>query len=206
MEHSTPQKSEHRDESSARSRMVRAAARLLIDNGPSAITHRRVAEAAGVPVGSANYFFPTRKGLYAFAVEAAESLRLEAAQGLVAAVPPATRTPAETAHLLIQTWYAPHVGRDVVRARLEPMIDALHEPELRDIMSRSRPKLLQVLRELLEKSGFGGVTDVDLVALVLDGSLLYEHDLDETTVLESAEDSLSRLLRLVAGEPPRARE
>ncbi|MFC4223209.1 TetR/AcrR family transcriptional regulator [Lysinibacter cavernae] len=185
---------------SAHERMVAAAANLLIDQGPDAITHRRVAEAANIPLGSANYFFPTRRELYAFAVEAAEATRLEAAQQIADELATASRSATETARLLIQTWYAPHVGRDVVRARLNPMIDALHDPELSTVMAASRPRLLAVLTRVLEKSGFTGVTDVDLVALVLDGSLLYERETEDADPLSNAERQVARQLVLIASQ------
>ena len=43
--------------------MVEAAAHLLIEEGFGAVTHRRVARAAGVPQGSASYYFPTSASL-----------------------------------------------------------------------------------------------------------------------------------------------
>ncbi|MGO2042165.1 MAG: TetR family transcriptional regulator, partial [Cellulosimicrobium funkei] len=55
--------------------MVDAAAHLLIDQGFAAVTHRQVARAAGVPQGSASYYFPTSASLVAAAVEAAEDVR-----------------------------------------------------------------------------------------------------------------------------------
>ncbi|QIK63391.1 TetR family transcriptional regulator [Leucobacter viscericola] len=180
-----------------REKMVAAAASLLIEQGPDSITHRKVAEAAHVPLGSANYFFPTKKQLYAFAVEAAEAMRLQSAQQMADSLAPAPRTPAETAKLLIQTWYAPHVGPDVVRARLYPMIDALHDPELGAVMGKSRPKLLAVLTEVLEKCGFANAKDADLVALVLDGSLLYDRHSSEPDTLKIAERQVARQLVLI---------
>ena len=180
-----------------RKRMERAAAELLIDEGPDAITHRRVAETAGVPRGSANYFFSTRAALYAAAVRAAEAHRLRSARAFAEAIEPADRGALETAGLLISAWYAPHVGADVVRARLEPMIDAIHEPELRELMSESRPELLDVLREVLARSGYRTDADIDLIALVLDGALLYESHVGSGEELEAARGIVARLLALL---------
>lgn len=178
--------------------MVEAAAHLLIESGPSAITHRRVAEAAGVPLGSANYFFPSRAQLYAFAVEAAEASRVRAATEFARGLPRARRSPAATADLLIRTWYAPHVDHDVVRARLEPMIDALHSPELRRIMNDSRPALVAALETALERSGYPQFADVELVALLLDSALTYANSIHSEDAYALATDALARLLTLIA--------
>lgn len=193
---------------SPQERMVAAAAELLIHAGPDAITHRRVAEAAGVPRGSANYFFPTRAELFSTAVRSAELVRLAGATRVAEAIVPRWRTPAEAAALLIEAWYAPGAGPDVVRARLDPMIDALHEPELAAVMAESRPRLLAVLRVVLERCGFRADADVDLIALVLDGSLVYEHRIDPAEALEAARGIVTRLLALLprgAGGAPSER-
>lgn len=99
--------------------------------------------------------------------------------------------------LLIEAWYAPGAGPDVVRARLDPMIDALHEPELAAVMSESRPRLLAVLGLVLERCGFRADADVDLIALVLDGSLVYEHRIDPDEALTAAHGIVARLLALL---------
>lgn len=183
--------SEARAASTSRERMERAAARLLIDEGPAAVTHRRVAEAADVPRGSANYYFATRAELYAVAVRAAEARRLDAARAAAA------RSDEDTAALLIAVWYAPHVGPDVVRARLEPMLDALHDPELRAIMAVTRPELLGTLGEVLARSGYRAEADVELIALVLDSALLYENRLGVADELTAARAIVARVLALM---------
>ena len=177
--------------------MATAAAKLLIHEGPDAITHRRVAEAAGVPRGSANYFFPTRAELFATAVRSAEQVRLAGAGHVADTIVPRWRTPDEAAKLLIAAWYAPGAGPDVVRARLDPMIDALHEPELAAVMAESRPRLLGVLGRVLERCGFRADADVDLIALVLDGALVYEYRIDPDEALAAAHGIVGRLLALL---------
>src|SRR5699024_2111078 len=126
--------------------MRSAAAQLLIDQGPSAITHRRVAEAAGLPPGSAAYYYPTREGLYAAAVEAAENLRATAAHELAHGLEFRDRTQQAVARLLIETWYAPKLRDDVVPVRLEPMLAAVRQEGLSEIMARARPRHLDALR------------------------------------------------------------
>ncbi|HEY8525960.1 MAG TPA: TetR family transcriptional regulator [Acidimicrobiales bacterium] len=54
-------------------RIVQAAAELLTDGGPPAVTHRAVAARAGVPLGSTTYYFADRDELLAAAIERARA-------------------------------------------------------------------------------------------------------------------------------------
>lgn len=56
-----------------RSSIVAAAADLLTDGGPPAVTHRAVAARAGVPLGSTTYYFAGRDELLAAAIERARA-------------------------------------------------------------------------------------------------------------------------------------
>jgi DNA-binding transcriptional regulator YbjK len=56
-----------------RSSIVEAAADLLTDGGPPAVTHRAVAARAGVPLGSTTYYFADRDELLAAAIERARA-------------------------------------------------------------------------------------------------------------------------------------
>lgn len=181
-----------------RAAMTAAAATLLIQAGPRAITHRSVAQAAGVPVGSANYIFPTRAELYASAVEAAEGLRLAAAREFAAALPRARRGSREVAGLLIRAWYSPSLEAGVVHSRLEPMLGATADPELQAIMRLARPRLLAVLAEVLERSQHHVGEEIELVAQAIDASLLYASGSGEPDPIEIAVGSLARLLDLIA--------
>lgn len=176
-----------------------AAARLLIDEGPAAVTHRRVADAAGVPAGSANYYFPAKAQLYAEAVRAAEEIRGTGALQLAQELARRKRSEYVTAGLLIETFYAPGLRPDVVTTRLEPMLAAHRDPELRAIMLSSRTRLLQALRIVLEKSGYPDVAagqDVDLLAQSIDASLLRAGLSGEEDPVAVAASSVARLLEL----------
>lgn len=179
-----------------RNRMARAAAGLLINDGPEAITHRKVAEAAGVPLGSSSYWFKSSRELFAAAVTEAENLRADAALALSETSDMGDRSPVHVADLLIHIWYAPQVGPDVVRARLQPMIDALHDPELGAIMALNRSRMLDALSIVLTRAGYD-IADVDLVAHVLDSSLIYSASIGDRDPMTSATNVVARLLNLV---------
>ncbi|MFD6175385.1 MULTISPECIES: TetR/AcrR family transcriptional regulator [unclassified Isoptericola] len=179
-------------------RMVEAAAVLLIDEGFGAVTHRRVAEAAGLPQGSASYYFPSSAALVAAAVEAAEELRGASAQAAAEALPHRRRSAATTARLLVEVLYAPHVDDTVVARRLDPMMTAMRDPALQPIMRRSRPRLLAAARTVLAASGFEAACadprDVDLVAHVVDAALLTAASAGTDGVLDRATATVARLL------------
>lgn len=179
--------------------MREAAARLLIDEGPEAITHRRVAAAAGVPIGSASYYFPTRDGLYRAAVEAAEEVRVAGAREYAAALPRRARGPRTTARLLVEALYAPHLEPDVVAVRLAPMLEATRSQATAPTMQASWPAYLAVFRTVLEKSGYAGVTDEGIVALrlMVDAGLLYAGTAGAHDAVEYSVGRVAALLALL---------
>jgi DNA-binding transcriptional regulator YbjK len=68
-----------------RSSIVEAAADLLTDGGPPAVTHRAVAARAGVPLGSTTYYFADRDELLAAAIERARDADVTRARAAAAA-------------------------------------------------------------------------------------------------------------------------
>ena len=174
--------------------MAEAAAHLLIEEGFGAVTHRQVARAAGVPQGSASYYFPTSASLVSTAVEAAEDVRATAAQERADALSREPRSSAATARELIETLYAPHVDDTVVDVRLDPMLTAMRDPALRPIMRASRPRLLAAARTVLDASGHAHVSDVDLVAHVVDAALLSAAAAEDGRVLDHATETVARFL------------
>ena len=58
-----------------RADILAAACELLAHGGTAAVTHRQVAERAGVPNGSIRYYFATRDALLTACVEDIESRR-----------------------------------------------------------------------------------------------------------------------------------
>lgn len=200
-----PTRTTHQRRSADRQEAMRAAAaRLLIDEGPAAVTHRRVATEAGLPAGSASYYFPARAALYEEAVRAAEDVRADSAQRHAQGLARRNRAPATVAALLVETLYAPHVDADVVRIRLEPMLSATREPRLREIMRATRPRLLAALAEVLRRSGYPTVAatpDLDLIAQVIDATLLYATASGEDDAVGAAVRSAARVLELADGAP-----
>ncbi|CAM3246846.1 helix-turn-helix domain-containing protein [Nocardioides dubius] len=180
--------------------MREAAARLLIDRGPDAVTHRQVAAAAGLPQGSASYYFPNREGLFLAAVEEAERIRVAGAHAYADALRRRARTPATTARLLVEALYAPHLEPDVVTLRLAPMLEATRTPGTAAVMSTSWPQLLAALRTVLDASGYPEIADDDVVQLRLlaDAALLYATTAGSADAIKYAVERVARLLTQLA--------
>lgn len=185
--------------------LVDAAAAVLIEHGPAAVTHRRVAAEADVPAGSANYYFPSKSVLYEEAVRRAEEIRRDAAMAYAMSVPEADRSALATARLLIETFYAPGLDADVVTTRLEPMLAAYRDPDLHATMVYFRPGHLDALRTVLRRSGRAGAADgpdVDLLAQMIDASLLHAGLSGDVDPVGAAAVLVGRLLSLVDSSGP----
>lgn len=179
--------------------LVDAAASLLIRVGPAAITHRRVAAEAGVPAGSANYYFPSKSVLFVAAVRRAEEMRSASAAELASAVPVRTRSAIETARLMIEIFFAPQLTSDVLAVRLEPMLAAHGDPELRQIIADFRPLHLDAQRVVLRRSGYETIADgpdVELLARMIESSLLYAGQTGDADPIDAASRSVARLIEL----------
>ncbi|MFD1826678.1 MULTISPECIES: TetR/AcrR family transcriptional regulator [Mumia] len=183
-----------------------AAGRLLIEEGPDAVTYRGVALAAGLPAGTASYYFPSHDELYAAAVDAAEEQRTEAAHAQANSLEEKPRTALEVARLLIDVAYAPHVAEDVVTRRLEPMLAAQRNERLRPTMTASRPRLLDALATVVTRSGHPPPEpdDLELLAQVIDAGLMYARARGSEHVIDDAALTVARILTLIDKERPQA--
>jgi AcrR family transcriptional regulator len=179
--------------------MAAAAARLLIDEGPSAVTHRRAAEAAGLAAGSGNYYFPSKKELFRAAVAGAEDLRSESALKVARDCHGGEESLTSVALRLMAIYFAPKLGSNVVTARLNPILDAGHDPELQEIIRNHQPLLARALNIGLER--MTGQTlasdDMKLLMQTIGASLLYGFALGEDDLLGYSAASVARILDLL---------
>lgn len=183
--------------------MAEAAARLLIEEGPGAVTHRRVAEAAGLAPGSGSYYFPSKRELIRTAVAGAEDLRSRSALEQAEACAAGQQSLDEVAGVLIGIFFAPRISSDVVARRLNPILDAGHDPQLRQIIREHQPLLGRALNLALEKMTGTALRSGDLEMLMqtIGSSLLYGTALGEEDPVAYAGRSVARLLELFGVSP-----
>src|SRR5215469_6681693 len=112
-----------------RTEILEAALRIVADGGPDAITFRRVAERAGVPLGSLTYYFESREEL----LREAFRLYLSEAAAFVRNVEEGSRphTPSQVINL-VMTIMRREFSDDpaMVRVEYELILYAVREPEL----------------------------------------------------------------------------
>ena len=123
---------------SRRAEIADAAITTLARNGMRGLTHRAVDRAAGLPEGSASYYFRTRQALLQATVE--RLAELDSTDIL-----PSTSLPvlsgheldtfAATAAAIIESWLT--TGRERQLARYELALEATRRPELRDALVTS---------------------------------------------------------------------
>jgi DNA-binding transcriptional regulator YbjK len=112
--------------------LIEAAVRLLGRDGRQAVTHRAVAEEAGVPLGSTTYYFKSRDDLLAQALGHITDRVIEAVDETTERF-----TAAESAEELADAlceWLVEAVepGRNRYVAEYELWLEAARRPELRD--------------------------------------------------------------------------
>jgi DNA-binding transcriptional regulator YbjK len=123
---------------SRRAEIADAAITTLARDGMRGLTHRAVDRAAGLPEGSASYYFRTRQALLQATVE--RLAELDSAEML-----PSTGLPVQSGHELdafalaaasiIDNWLT--AGRERQLARYELALEATRRPELRDALIAS---------------------------------------------------------------------
>jgi DNA-binding transcriptional regulator YbjK len=132
---------------SRRALIADAAISTLARDGMRGLTHRAVDRTAGLPEGSASYYFRTRQALLQATVERLAELTttdMAASAGLIAQVatadgaagspPPGQELDAfgATAAALLESWLT--TGRERQLARYELSLEATRRPELRQVL------------------------------------------------------------------------
>jgi len=123
---------------SRRADIADAAIRTLARDGMRGLTHRAVDRAAGLPEGSASYYFRTRQALLRATVE--RLAELDSADMLNGTGVPARPGQgldafADAAAAIIESWLT--TGRERQLARYELALEANRRPELRQALAAS---------------------------------------------------------------------
>jgi DNA-binding transcriptional regulator YbjK len=145
---------------SRRALIADAAISTLARDGMRGLTHRAVDRAAGLPEGSASYYFRTRQALLQATVERlAELTSADMLDG--AAMPDRTAVPplpgheldalAGVAAALIESWLT--TGRERQLARYELSLEATRRPELRQTLVTTGAAIRAVVADRLAAAG-----------------------------------------------------
>lgn len=151
-----------------RALIVDAAAAFALQHGIAALSHRQVAAAANVPLGSTTYYFASLDELRAAAVEQMligdrERRRTAIGDGLAADV-----TAAELARCLIDVIIALSRLDEPVQVALlyERLAEAVRSPELAEVLRNASIEVIADVEQLIAGTPWAGSDPTALLALV----------------------------------------
>lgn len=132
-----------------------AAAELLVEGGFDAVRHRAVATRAGLPLASTTYYFESLDDLIACAVELLGNRELEVMRGRIDGLGDLAHDVEPTVDLIVDLLIGPAEddGRERLIARYERFIASARHPQLRDVQSRLRAQIDDLLTDVLRRSG-----------------------------------------------------
>jgi DNA-binding transcriptional regulator YbjK len=154
---------------------LEAALRVVAEIGPEALTHRRVAQEAGLPLAATTYWFTSKEELVAEAYRLAAARDVERAEQLADAL---AEEELLSGALLAERLAALVAGElDGDRAGLLAgyalCLEAARRPELREISSAWTDAYRALASQLMAQAGSRRPdADGELLAAVLDGLLL----------------------------------
>ncbi|MGW0227838.1 TetR/AcrR family transcriptional regulator [Actinopolymorpha singaporensis] len=172
--------------------MVAAAADLLEDAGVDAVSHRAVARRAGVPLGSTTYYFASLDDLWAAAAGALAQRWVRRAARSAASVPEGSYSEREAAHRLARAVLP--AGRPAVLAQYEQLLAAARYPAVAAVLRGMRPAFLEVIDDLLARTGWAGRAGADVVLALVDGAAVSALSEGRGDAREVATDLLAQLL------------
>jgi DNA-binding transcriptional regulator YbjK len=177
--------------------LLEAALRLIGDGGLHALSHRAVEAEAGVPPGSAVYYFRTRDQLVAAVVHYLVDLDRTTGERLAHDVAMALARhdgQASTDQLLadVAEWF--DRGRGTQLARYELELAGARDPRLRESMSEGAASFWRLFEPLVAAAGSQDAEhDARMVVAMLDGLLMdrFTHDPPDASLIA---DGLRRIL------------
>jgi DNA-binding transcriptional regulator YbjK len=158
--------------------LVSAARELLVEQGFSALSHRSVAERAGVPLSATTYYFSSLENLLGEAVSGLAADWLRAATEVVEALPEKVRGTRRAAGALVDLAVLGSRGRSgnqpvTALVLYERYLEAARHPHLRELVATYDDHLERLVDEVLRRAGLPAApADGRLVLAVLDGALL----------------------------------
>lgn len=152
-----------------RDQILEAALRLIGSSGREAVTHRAVAEEAGVPLGSTTYYFNSRDDLLGQALEHVSAQEIERYDGLAEDLR-RLNSPTELADRLLSELVSAAQDRIAYIAEYELWLEAGRRPELREAAQSWCDAEQRAVAGALEHLGSTDPrADASLVVAALDG-------------------------------------
>jgi DNA-binding transcriptional regulator YbjK len=158
-----------------REALLDAVLRVVAEAGVDAVTHRRVAEVAGLPLASTTYWFESKEHLLTAALERAADRDIERLRAFLSDAPEPTADPLG---LVVDAILDPveelgQTSRGCLLATYALMLEAARRPALRDVTTRWSDAYLKALPPLLAAAGSRQPrSDAELLLAAADGLLV----------------------------------
>ena len=177
-----------------REALLEAVLRIVAEVGPDAVTHRRVAEVAGLPLASTTYWFDSKEHLLTAALELAAERDTARLLAYGAEMERSDVDPLDAVVIAIGDCDdGSQPNRGSIIATFALLLEAARRPALQQIAQRWTEAYLLTLSRLLERAGSASPrADAELLIGATDGLLL------EQLASGKTENLNPRLRRLAA--------
>lgn len=138
-----------------RLQLLEATLRVIGTRGINAVSHRSVAEEAGVPLGSTTYYFESKQDIVVKALRFAATTEIERTESQIERLPADGMSATALADAIAE-WLARQLsGRTRARtiALYSLQLEAMHRPELRPIYEEWTNATVRLASRLLEAAG-----------------------------------------------------
>lgn len=169
-----------------REALLDAVLRVVAQVGADAVTHRRVAEVAGLPLASTTYWFQSKEEMLIAALERAAERDLERLHAFLGEAPEQAPDPLGLAvgAVLGSTEERGQTGRGWLLATYALVLEAARRPALREVTMRWTDAYLELLPPLLDAAGSRDPrADAELLLAAADGLLVEQLASDEDSDL-----------------------
>jgi DNA-binding transcriptional regulator YbjK len=159
-----------------REALLDAVIRIVAASGVDAVTHRRVAEEAGLPLASTTYWFESKEAMLTAALELAAERDIARLQSVIRD-PPATNDAPNAILALLFDPVADELrhSRGSVLGAYALWLEAARRPELRELASNWTERYLDATSRLLEQAGSRNPSgDARLVIGAVDGLVVHQ--------------------------------
>jgi DNA-binding transcriptional regulator YbjK len=184
-----------------REQILQAALRVIGRSGRQAVTHRAVAEEAGVPLGSTTYYFDSRDDLLRQALEHVAASEVERYRELGDQLRD-VKSPDELADRLVDELVAAAQDRIAYIAEYELWLEAGRRPELREAAQSWCDAEQRSVAGAMESLGSSDPrADASLVVAALDGlgERALAREEDPAAATEEFRPELRRLIQRLVG-------